>query len=49
MSHIDGIYSSLLNLFGAAVDQGVPFHQMADRIAEQRFLAQPIKTVSDVG
>jgi leucine dehydrogenase len=37
VKHIDGIYDTLLNIFGSAVDQGVPFHQMADQIAEQRF------------
>lgn len=43
--HIDGIFDTLLNIFGSAVDQGIPFHQMADQIAEQRFNS---KRLSDV-
>jgi leucine dehydrogenase len=48
VKNLDGIYTSLLDLFGAAVDQGVPFHQMADQIAERRFLGQSAKAMSDV-
>jgi hypothetical protein len=37
IKHIDGIFDTLLNIFGSAVEQGLPFHQMADQISEQRF------------
>jgi leucine dehydrogenase len=43
--HIDGIFDTLLNIFGSAVEQDIPFHQMADKISEQRFNS---KRLSDV-
>jgi hypothetical protein len=48
MLHLAGIYASLLDLFGAAVDQGVPLHPMADQVAEGRCLGQPTKTINNV-
>jgi leucine dehydrogenase len=44
--HIDGIFDTLLNIFGSAVDQGIPFHQMADQIAEQRFSSKQLSDVA---
>jgi leucine dehydrogenase len=44
--HIEGIYDTLLNIFGSAVDQGIPFHQMANQIAEQRFNSKQLSNVA---
>ena len=48
MLHLAGIYASLLDLFGAAVDQSVPLHPMADQVVEGRCLGQPTKTINNV-